>query len=297
MAKQARQTGDKLALGYIRNQPHLRDLFRVGQEVPISIDADPENDIKIYMRVPSPDQQQEAIRRAGAKQARVKSSHKDKDGDDYQTLMSSVEEFETKDELVEFLLKLADSELQEEAYNDILYNDDYGSNWTESTNERGMEGRDYLNTLQAMFDRRNEVQAMGGKLEEDEEYTRLDATFRAFQDEVTERHGALRQAKALKFQNEGEDELRAKVAKDMIDVIAKTSWLQEYNDWMIFFACRYPDRPNVLYFNSPLEIDDLPPSVQKQIHEGFAEVNQAGTDLKDLPTPGSSSPSSEPSEE
>lgn len=105
-------------------EPHLRDLFQLGEEITIQA---PTNrglkEIHLWMRPPNPEQTQEALRKAGARQARERAAYRNKEGERYLTLTSEVDQFEDKDQLLEFLLSTEDNETKERAYNDILYGD------------------------------------------------------------------------------------------------------------------------------------------------------------------------------
>lgn len=271
-------------------QPHLRDLFRVGELVTLKI-PQPDGSIRtvdIWMRVPSPDNQQEAIRKAGAKQARLRQALKDPTSDDYTALLSDMDALEQRSDMEEFLLSVDDSELREQAYNDVLYGD-YGSNWDSEEDKNKQPGLDYLNVLQATYDRSEELKAEGLPQENDPEMQRLQAVWQRFQDEVDERLGALRQQAALKFQSESDASLREQIWKRLVDLLTRTAWLEEYNLWLIHFACRYPNDRKKFYFRDPFEIRELPEYVQSQINDGYREVSRAGSDLKGLSTPVNSS--------
>jgi hypothetical protein len=274
-------------------QPHLRDLFRIGEEVSLKV---PQPDgtiasVSIWMRVPTTDNQQEAIRKAGAKQARLRQALKDKDSDDYAALMADMDQIEARDDMEEFLLSTEDSDLREKAYNEVLYGE-FGSNWEAEDKKTGEPGLDYLNVLQATFDRSEELKAEGLPLEEDPEMARLQAVYDQFQAEVDDRLGELRRAESLKLKNRSDEELRAEIWKKMVDLLSRTAWLEEYSTWLTFFACRNPNDRKKFYFRDPGEIAELPEYVQAQIRDKYREISRIGGDLKVSSTPENSSDSS-----
>lgn len=273
-------------------QPHLRDLFRIGEEVSLKV---PQPDgtiasVAIWMRVPSTDNQQEAIRKAGAKQARLRQALKDKNSDDYAALTADMDQIEARSDMEEFLLSTEDSELREQAYNEVLYGE-FGSNW-ESEEKGGKPGLDYLNVLQAVFDRGEELKADGLPHEDDPEMARLQAVYGQFQAEVDDRLGELRRAAALKLKNQTDEQMRAEIWKKMVDLLSRTAWLEEYSTWLTFFACRYPNDHKKFYFRDPGEIAELPEYVQVQIRDKYREISRIGGDLKASSTPENSSDSS-----
>jgi hypothetical protein len=274
-----------------KTQPHLRDLFRVGEEVTLKV---PQPDgtvasVSMWMRVPSPDNQQEAVQKAGAKQARLRQALRDENSDEHIALMGDMDQLDTREDMEEFVLSVEDGELRERAYNEVLYGE-YGSNWESGDNkETGEPGLDYMGVLQATFDRSEELKVEGIPPEDDEEFQRLQMVYNQFQSEVDERAGELRNAAAVKIKNQSDDQLRNVIWKRMVDLLCRTAWLEEYTRWLTFYACRYPNDRKKFYFRDPGEIADLPEFVQNQISDKYREVTRAGADLKASSTPVNSS--------
>lgn len=280
-----------------KRRPHLRDLFDQGRELTIEVGG---KEYVVWIRPPTVDNHEEAMRKAGAKQARLRQALKDKDSDEWLALAHDIENLETREELEAFILGGEEAELKEQAFNDILYGE-WGSNWS-SEEKEGQEGLDYYNVLEAYFNRQEEIKAHNAessekiKPEEDPDLQRAKANYDKFQAEVDERLGALRKAFLLKYQNESDEYLRKEAEKRLIDILTRTVWYEEYNAWMTHLACRDPDNHKLLYFNHPSELAELPTYVQSQLVSGFQEVSRAGSDLKALSTPENSSDSSAPSE-
>lgn len=274
-------------------RPHLRDLFQAGELLTIEAGG---QTFEVWVRNPPVDDHDEAIRKAGAKSARLRAAFKDQESDDALSLQSDLDQLETRQNLEEFILSGEDADLREQAYNDVLFGE-WGSNWSDEE-KNGQPGLAYLHTLEGLFTRKDELREKGvepREIEEDPEVVRLQAAYDAFQGEVDERLGALRQAFKAKFQNEDEVALRKEAEKRLVDLLSRSAWVDEYMRWMLYFSCRDPDNHRQLYFNSPAEIGDLPQGIQTQIQEKYREVSRAGTDLKVLFTPETSLDLSAPS--
>lgn len=288
----------RTALSVVKEtQPHLRDLFRVGQTATIQVPTDKGvQSVDLWVRNPGPDHQQEAIRKAGVARARMRMAFKDTNSDEYIAMREEVDSLETRQDLEDFLASTDESELREQAYNEILYGE-WGSNWSAEEKD-GVEGLDYLNNLQAMLERRNQLEDDPAKprLDQDPEYERLRLVYEQFQNEVTERVGVLRQAKMLGLQGESDEDLRNRILKVIIDLMCQSAWVDEYNQWMLVYAFRYPEDKKRLYFRDPTDVADLPSSVQAQLLDHFREVSRAGNDLKGSSSPEISSDLSEQSE-
>lgn len=281
-------------------EPHLRDLFQVGKPIEISAPTMTGlHRIKVWMRPPNPDQTQDAIRRAGARQVRTKAVYRDKTSESYQLMVEEVAGFESRQDLLDFLMHTEDENLREQAYNEVLYGE-WGSNWAASEKD-GQEGLDYLGILEALYARRQEIEAHNQEAiekivaEDDEELRSVQVLYDQFQAEVEERQGELRQDKLTEFNRDTDDVLREKVLKVVIDIECRTAWLEEYQSWMLFYSCRRMTDKKQLYFDNPDEITELPNVVQAQLNAGYREVTRAGADLKESPSPESSLLSSGPS--
>ena len=62
------------------------------------------------------------------------------------------------------------------------------------------------------------------------------------------------------------------------------AWYEEYRVYQVYYACRYPEDHNKLYFSRADKILGMPPGVRQQLFDAFDEIDVAGLDLKNLLT-------------
>ena len=131
-----------------KKQPHIRDLFVRGEEAEVRFFADGEmQHISVYLKKPTPLEQQEAQRKARIVKARTRLRLSE--GDDRLALEQELTSLD-KDELIGVLMSFHKGELDQRAYNDVLYSEDYGSDWTST-------GEDMIALSQAHTDRWSEI--------------------------------------------------------------------------------------------------------------------------------------------
>lgn len=283
---------------------HLRDLFRTGYEGTVYV-PDPDTgeilEIKIWFRKPDPGLTQEAAQKSQAKQARTRIKLKDKESDEYMALAASWMVEDDPERLKETLLLLEDSKLRDQAQQDVLHGD-FGSNWGQ-VEKNGIEPLDWLGSVSTLFARREEIRVHNLdyepsderwiKPEEDPDLLRLQAIYDQYNNEVDERLAELRQQASKEFDGLTVQAMQEKLEKRGMEMEARVSFMAEYQLQMLYHACREVDNHSKYYFKSPAEITELPDSVQTQLYERYQELEFTNSDLKTLPTPASSSPSSE----
>lgn len=267
----------------VEKTPHLSDLFKSGQLVKVQV-ADPEDperdiDLELWFQRPTAVQQQEALTKARAKQARLQEKVSDRDSDEFLSIKQSVSELNTIDDLVEALYAFEEGELRQEAYNEVLYNKDVGSDW-------GEEGEIYLDLLGGIRDRFEEIVGEGvddesmKAVDEDEEIKNLQAVQEKFESEVEAQLEQKATVKRAALANGTAEDLREALIKKLIGVEGGMAWMQEYRIRMLYYTVRYPDNHKKLYFKNPDDIWDLPDSVRDQLQNLWDETDQDLSDLK-----------------
>jgi hypothetical protein len=274
---------------------HLSEYFKSGQlfEMKVPNHRNLENPIvfKLWLQKPNPLQQDEAMKKGRAKQARLKQQYRDESSDDYLSLMEEIAQLGGMDELVDALAQIEAGKLRQQSYNEVLYKpsgvDDEGKDiylW-------GEDGSEYLDLLEAIRDRFEEVskanealaeedQHLAIKFEQDEVMQQLQARENEFEAEVEARTQKLIEVEKAKLRGNSVASLRKMMFNRMVETEAGMAWLQEYRVRMLFAACRQADNHNRLYFEDIDKIWELPDFVRTQLLEAYDKLGGELDDVK-----------------
>ena len=286
-----------------RKQMHLQDLFRTGKEVRFELDfEDDPVEIVIWMRKPTAGQQDEALNKARGKQARRKKAYRDKESDEYVSLLSDVESMEDVDELKTQIIRFDEAQLRAQAFNEVLHNEKYAPKDENGELLWGENNTGYLDLLTAIQQRMEEIQRFNSELEEedqalriefetDEELVALQEDRDAFENHVTTRYEDLRQIELDKLKGQKGIQLRNQLLKKMIEAESSLVWYEEYRSWMLYFSCRKPEDKTKPYFDDPAQLMDMPTGVIIYLEDQLNDLDKSGPALKNLPSPLSSSDS------
>ena len=271
-----------------KQQMHLKDLFKTGEMVALEFvdPGDPAEivSVELWLRKPTAAQQQEAMAKAQAKKARKRRALKDEESDDRVALVEELDEMETREEIIEYLVKYQEPTLRSKAMNDVLYDKDVGSDW-------GDDGAKYLEVVDAVSQRYQEILAFNDDLaeadkdkrivaDEDEDVLRLSAEQERFETEVEDRLSTYLDEERAKYKGKKLSELRNLLLKERIDVQSGLEWYQEYRTQLLFYALRYPENKKRLYFDSVSDILELPDYVQAKLFAAFDNVERGVDELK-----------------
>lgn len=275
-----------------RKRVHLRDLFKTGKEVKFDIDVgDGEQEVVIWMRKPTAGQQDEALNKARGQQARRRSLYKDKDSDHYMAHWADVESLETKEELVEQLLKFDLHRIKSQAYNEVLYNPELAPKDEDGELQWGEQGQLYLDLLVAIQNRMEEIllfndqlseedQNLAINLQEDDELNRLDEERLAFEQSVDDRVEELSEEFKVEHLGMAFENLQKLFMKKLVDTDTSLAWYEEYRKWMLFFACKDPDDRTKNYFSNPDEVMSLPGNILQVLEDQLNDLDKTGDTLK-----------------
>lgn len=260
--------------------PHLRDLFLRGKEVTLTHpDA---GGLVVWVQKPSSIQQEKAARAARAKRARRRAELLDAKTDERLSLVLEVDSL-TLDEIADQFMALKRADLHRQAVNEIMFSPDYGSDW-------GKEGEKYIDLVDALIEKGKELsESQDGatqSFDEDPEWVRLNGLQNVFEREVTERAQELMDtAKEELIATKAVEDIRADYLKRHIDTEGELAWYIEYKTQMIYYATRYVDDHDRLYFASATEVLDMPVPVQSQLMDEYEALVQDAGDLKNSLTP------------
>lgn len=264
----------------------LQDLFKTGDLV--TVDLGEEGSFEIYMRKPTPGQRDEAVSRAKAKQMRVKRLYRDKDGDDYQSILAVVENL-SPEEIAEKLVEFDAADLRQKAYNEVLYGD-LGSDWS----EKGLSYVDLIGGIQARMEEIQKINDEAPSDEEkiqyhlDEELTGLMQEREKFEAEVKEIADAAVQERIEELSIKSHEELINRFCNRSIELEANMAWFQDYRVNMLYLACRTPEDHDQLYFEDRSQIEELPYYISIRLHDELDRIDRGVGELKNLPSPQSS---------
>jgi len=278
-------------------QAHLKDLFKTGEEMTLSVfnPSDPENPIeyRLYFRKPTVGVMEEIMAKARAKQARMRRAMLDPEGDEYVAMMEEIEQMSAQ-EVIDALVRFEESMLLRRAHQEIMFGTDENGEY-----RWGKDGVDYTDLLNAVEQRREEIlkhnQSLGEdeeslriNIDEDGEFKRLMAELDRFDQQVQEMFDRLMEEERQKHQGKTEETLKKELAKQMVDTKASLAFWQEYRTLQIFHSARYPDDHTKLYFDSPDDILDLPDHVKSSLYALYDDFEQRVGDVKNWPSPPSS---------
>lgn len=260
---------------------HLRDLVNVGKVVDVEVQNidGTESVVQVYVRKPGSVQQDDAMNKARAAQARKRLAFKKKDSEDYLNLIDTVSEL-TVDELSEMIVRLS-ANFGEQAHNDVLFSKEHGSDW-------GEEGVEFTSLRDALEDRLVEILDINDGLGDedkivanlDDEVIRIRARLDKFAIEVQDRKAQLERREVIKLKKKKEEELREKLVDEMVATEANITWYQEYLLWMHYYACRDVTNPTLSYFDNITEMRDLPQYVYRQLSSAYDNMTLDGGELK-----------------
>ena len=264
-------------------QPHIRDLFVRGEDAEVRFFAEGEmQHIPVYLKKPTPLEQQEAQRKARIVKARTRLRLAE--GEDRLALEQELGSLE-KDDLIGVLMSFHASELDQRAHNDVLYGKDYGSDWSS-------EGEDMIALSQAHTDRWGEIiddNELRAKEEvelvdtdKDPELMRIQAKIDKFNEEKTERENDLVESKMADMRKWKKSTVFEKAMDKYVEVEADLAFYQEYQLYMLYEAVRFPDDHAKHYFQSPNEILEYPQVIRAQLSAAYEAMDMGAEHIKNL---------------
>ena len=263
-------------------QPHIRDLFVRGEKAEIRFFADGQmQHIEVYVKKPTPLEQQEAQRKARIVKARTRLRLSE--GDDRLALEQELSSLD-KDGLIEVLMSFHTSELDQRAHNDVLYGD-YGSDWSST-------GEDMIALSQAHTDRwseiidENEIRAKEEielvDTDKDPELMRIQEKIDKFNEEKAEREKDMTDSKLADMRKWKRSIVFDKAMEKYVEVEADLAFYQEYQLHMLYEAVRYPDDHAKHYFQSPNEILEYPQVIRAQLSAAYEAMDMGAEHIKNL---------------
>lgn len=269
-------------------EAHLADLFENGKEHTVVYPGKPET--TVWIERPSPDQHEECLRKSRAARARRYHELMDEDSAERLALIQEVEAM-NKEQVVDGLLEGESRNYERQALNDVLFSEDYGSDW-------GSEGEKWSEVLEALSERLTEIDEHNRELkaanadeealirtEKDEEVLRLSEIQEMFEAEVKERRDELVKDRRNEIAISSVEKLREDLIEHRINLDCDMVWFTTFKFEQLYRAVRYRNDHTQLYFKSASQIRQLPRVVQEQLMDGLNEVDINLEALKNSLTP------------
>jgi hypothetical protein len=260
---------------------HLSDLFKTGRDVTIADNAG--TDYLLWMVRPTATQQDEAREAANGRMLRLKLEYDEKDSNRYLTLKQTMEEIDDKDELLDLRSRYKEADLRSQAFNEVLFSEDFGTDWQEDNR--------YLGLLDAISTRWEEIQRFNDEMEEaeaddrilpeeDEQLTELLKKQEDFQKEQASRLEELIEEEKANHVNKPLAQLRNEIVKESIDTEARLYWYETYQVRMLYYACRDPEEHGHLYFEKSEDVLELPQYIRQELYRQYEELERGSEELK-----------------
>lgn len=268
-----------------KKTPHLEDLFNKGKTIVIKDSEDVE--YEIFVRRPGPNQHQAALDAANAKLATYTVQWDKREGPRYDSIASMVKSQEDKDTLIEEILEYDSAEVRQQAYQEVLYGNQ-GSKWDGEEDDDGNDSSSYLDILNGVTTRIEEIEKYNADIDEDDQILREDdeelvgllEAQEKFQLEVTTREDELKGPAREKHVNKPLAQLQNELIKIGIETEGKLYWYEEYQTKLLYYACREPDAVSEQYFSDPYAIMELPQYIRGELYSAYEELEMGSEELK-----------------
>jgi len=257
----------------------LEDLYVVGKEV--TFDDGRGEAVTVWLQKLNPVELNTALRRANAARSRVKSVRSDQDCDEYRDYWLEVQDFERKEDLVDYLsgegiLRIQDREEAKLAATDEWSKDGYIQGlrdaWVDGLSDRHL-------------------------IEPDEESERVWAEVQRFAAEAEVNAQPDIEAMRAEHAAKDMDLLREEAMERVLAYHANAAWLEEFHRCELWKGVRDPKNRKAYYFDSRDQIDNLSAMVLNRLISEYSALSVDVTEGKDSEETPSSSNSSAPVDE
>lgn len=209
-----------------------------------------ESDLRIWMRPASPLQREMVVREAQASRARVTVASKDTDSNEWITVKGFCAGL-TMDGLVEYTIDLDENARLSEARREIL---------------KEPEWEDF----NALRDSMRQFEEAGSPID-DPDWAPLLKRDQAFGAQVTEKASDLRRAAWEAMKLWPRPELEKKAFDKRVEQAGTSAFMDTYESWMLFYACRDDDDHSVLYFDDVKDMRSSPQELQDALNLRLAQ--------------------------
>lgn len=260
----------KSKLSRIEKRKRLEALFDRGAYIRVNADpdgrpiVDPEeesdSDIKIWVGPPSPLQREMAVREAQAQRARMMiEARKSDDSPSWLTIRAFITGLKTED-LIEYVLGLDENDYLSQARRDVLQHKE----WED------------FNALRDLMRQYEEAGSPVG----DPEWDPLLERDRVFSTQVNDRVDQIRDDARDGYKHMPRQKIEERAIDKRIEQAGSAAFVNAYEEWMIFYACRDDEDHSALYFENKDEIKSLPEPVQDALNDKLAAFITEASEAK-----------------
>lgn len=258
----------------------LEDLYVIGKDV--VFDDGHGDEVAVWLQKLNPVEMSNALRRANAARARVRSVRSDKDADEYMDLWLQVLEWDSHDALVDYLAAETVLRIQDRIEAELAAEEEWSKdNYLEGLRdgwEGGLEQEYFLNPDNA-------------------EARRVRAELERFAQEAVRRGEGETAAARREIGDQPVNILQEKAMDRIINYRSSAAWLEEFHRSELLYGVRPPDDHRAYYFTDATELDRLSGEVLARLYDEYAELSVDVVEGKGSQETPTSSDSSEPPSE
>lgn len=255
----------------------LSDLYVVGR--PVEVGKDTPEPVEIWLQKINPVQNDEALRRANAARTKAKTFGKDKDSDEYLDALASVEDFASREILVELAIAEELRQRRSRIEAEVAAEDEWATDEYLQGIVDAWEGTDGVIGLKERW----------AEDHDDPEAARVKGEIDRFDEKVKELVEAEHESLKRDFDATPDDVILDRAVQRVLEQRATSAFIFEYENWQLYFAIRDPENHKDLYFETVEEVKALEEQTKEEILAHYRELAVEVTEGKDSPgTPGSS---------
>lgn len=232
-------------------------------------------DMRIWVRPASPLQREMVVREAQAARARAMVTARDEDSREWITIRGFIAAL-TMDGLVEYVMDLDEATRLSEARRDVL-------------KEKEWEDFNALRDAMRQFEE-------SGAERDDPEWASLMKRDQAFGDQVADRADELRADAREAFKLMPRPDLEKRAFEKRLDQAGSAAFMDSYETWMLYYACRDDDDHLVQYFDDPDDLKSAPQELQDGLSNRLARFITDAGEAKNSQGAVAGLPSSAPSD-
>lgn len=266
------------------NRRRLSDLYRKGRELTFD---DGEGPVIVWLAKVSPVDEEEVVRKANAKRARLLTYRSDPDSEEFLSALNDAYDFGDRALLVEYLIQ-PDLRKRTQALEAELAD---AEEWSKDS---------YLQGLRDAWEGDDDSPGLKDRYAadpEDQEAGRVLAELKRFRDQVNDRLDPELDELRHGYDDEPDHKLRERFAIRFLETRADLAWVSEYRRAQLYLAVRDAKQRKVRYFENRAELDSIEDEILLPLidaYEGLMVEIQEGKVSR--PTPDSSPSSAPPAE-
>jgi hypothetical protein len=273
--------GNASKLTSIQKRKRLSALFERGGYVRFNSNGvlppdaeETDEDVKVWVGPPSPFQREMAIREAQAARSRAMLEARNKEDSSQYVNARAFLSGLTNEDLADYVIDLDEAERMSRARRQVLMKKEW-------------EDFNSLRDAMRQFEE-------AGSPQDDPDWALLMKRDQEFGEQVLAEAQVLRDGDRQGYALMPREPLEKKALEKRIDQAASAVFMKNYEDWMLYYACRDDEDHSVLFFEDVNDLKSMPDEVQTALSESLALYINEAAEAKNSPRAASGSASSEP---